>query len=465
MPGRVWTEVELPADVDWQPAADESPTGDIRETVPEGGHYRKERPKNQGGEWLIGGGLRVNRQLSDDEVSEILRQAGDPEAAEKERQEPKQAADVPHVFLTGSPGAGKTTAAPDLAKQLGMPYEELDALPPEQDDNYPGTVTLQKRLQRWRKPRVLEGVQVMGLPAEEMANRRVLFLDPSEEELANRLVQRGWADSTGVTHQGEPSRQEAEELVSHFQTLLAEFKKRAPHAEELKQAEDRPIIVAVDLDGTLAEEAEDFDPEVIGDPRPGAAKWVQEFADSGAKIIIHTCRDADDLVREWAKEHGVHVDYVNENPWQPPNSSDKLFADVYVDNRGVRATGPWSKVGPQVLKILKAASSLPDLYDEIDSNISSNVEKLAETPYWQRGILAQLQQPVYDPQAGLLSNIGTNVAQARQKAKDQINDRDAALNLMSAMQPGFALQRFQRYIRGGDHVQDPVDQALFRSTT
>jgi hypothetical protein len=85
-PGRVWAEVELPDDVDWQSVADERPTKDIRDEVPKGGHYRKRTPQMQGGEWLIGGKLKVNQVLTDDQVSEILREAGELDAAEKERQ-------------------------------------------------------------------------------------------------------------------------------------------------------------------------------------------------------------------------------------------------------------------------------------------------------------------------------------------------------------------------------------------
>jgi hypothetical protein len=85
-PGRVWAEVELPDDVDWQSIAEGRPTKDIRDEVPKGGHYRKRTPQMQGGEWLIGGKLRVRRVLSDDQISEILRAAGEHDAAEKERQ-------------------------------------------------------------------------------------------------------------------------------------------------------------------------------------------------------------------------------------------------------------------------------------------------------------------------------------------------------------------------------------------
>jgi len=72
--GRVWAEVELPADKDWQAIADVSKTRDIRDKVPEGGHYRFKTNKMQGDAWIIGGAIKVNRVLSPDEVRSILKE-------------------------------------------------------------------------------------------------------------------------------------------------------------------------------------------------------------------------------------------------------------------------------------------------------------------------------------------------------------------------------------------------------
>ena len=71
--GRVWAEVELPADVDWQPIADTTKTKDVRDRIPVGGHYRFKTNKMQGGAWIIGGAIKVNKILSPEEVREILR--------------------------------------------------------------------------------------------------------------------------------------------------------------------------------------------------------------------------------------------------------------------------------------------------------------------------------------------------------------------------------------------------------
>ena len=78
----VWAEVEHPADVDWQAEANSrartgangqpiANTAHITDQVPHGGFYRYKTNPNMSGHWLISGGMKVNRVLSDDEVKEI----------------------------------------------------------------------------------------------------------------------------------------------------------------------------------------------------------------------------------------------------------------------------------------------------------------------------------------------------------------------------------------------------------
>ena len=83
---RVWAEVSLPNDVDWQSHADKSTTKDIRDKVPQGGHYKFKTSKMQGGAWLIGGSLKINKVLSNQDVHHILTKNGvDPEEAKREQ--------------------------------------------------------------------------------------------------------------------------------------------------------------------------------------------------------------------------------------------------------------------------------------------------------------------------------------------------------------------------------------------
>lgn len=79
---QVWAEVEMPNDVDWQSVANERAqkdksgnikpvTAHITDQVPHGGHYRYKTNPNMTGNWLIGGSMKVNRILDDEEVRAI----------------------------------------------------------------------------------------------------------------------------------------------------------------------------------------------------------------------------------------------------------------------------------------------------------------------------------------------------------------------------------------------------------
>ena len=84
---QVWAEVEMPDDVDWQSVANsrgqrtkantiDPKTAAITDQVPYGGHYRYKTNPNMTGNWMIGGSMKVNRVLSDDEVQQINDAAG-----------------------------------------------------------------------------------------------------------------------------------------------------------------------------------------------------------------------------------------------------------------------------------------------------------------------------------------------------------------------------------------------------
>ena len=86
-PDEVWAEVEMPADVDWQTIANQRArlnkagnpipsTAHITDAIPEGGHYRYKTSPNMQGNWLIGGNMKVNKVLTDEEVQAINEAAG-----------------------------------------------------------------------------------------------------------------------------------------------------------------------------------------------------------------------------------------------------------------------------------------------------------------------------------------------------------------------------------------------------
>jgi hypothetical protein len=125
---------------------------------------------------------------------------------------------------------------------------------------------------------------------------------------------------------------------------------QAPRIVLVKRAgrRDAPFTVAVDFDGTIAEQEKPFDPESAGPPRPGIKGWLDAFRDAGARIIIFTVRGDDGFVRDYLDEHELPYDYVNENPDQPEGSSGKVYADVYWDDRGFNAED-LDEHGPEIL--------------------------------------------------------------------------------------------------------------------
>lgn len=96
-------------------------------------------------------------------------------------------------------------------------------------------------------------------------------------------------------------------------------------------------IIAVDFDGTLCE---DKYPE-IGAPKQYAIDLLRQEQGKGAKVILWTCREGDDLkaALEWCSEHDIYFDAVNDNLpdrtckyW---NNSRKVNADEYWDDKAV----------------------------------------------------------------------------------------------------------------------------------
>ena len=85
---QVWAEVELPADVDYQSIANKNArikkdgmpdarTAHITDRIPSGGFYKyNTNPRIKETSWLIGGEMKINRILKDDEVKAINQSGG-----------------------------------------------------------------------------------------------------------------------------------------------------------------------------------------------------------------------------------------------------------------------------------------------------------------------------------------------------------------------------------------------------
>lgn len=120
---------------------------------------------------------------------------------------------------------------------------------------------------------------------------------------------------------------------------------------------DRPLTIAVDLDGTLATYDHWRGEEHFGSLREGARETMQQLKDAGHTIIIWTCRDDEELVQNWLEANGVPFDFINANPDQPEDTSDKIAADIYLDDRGIAADQPWAKIAEAIRA--KVAEKIP----------------------------------------------------------------------------------------------------------
>jgi hypothetical protein len=123
------------------------------------------------------------------------------------------------------------------------------------------------------------------------------------------------------------------------------------------------MTLCVDFDGTLADH---LYPE-IGKESPGACGWLLEFQALGARLILLTMRDGEELAAAVAfcRERGVEFWAVNDNPEQAAwTASRKVYGHLYIDDAGYGAPlykprgfkGPvvdWRVVGPTVVAMIK----------------------------------------------------------------------------------------------------------------
>jgi len=98
------------------------------------------------------------------------------------------------------------------------------------------------------------------------------------------------------------------------------------------------MVVAVDLDGTLCEYHEGA-PAEIGQPIEGMIEELQKLKEAGWVVIIWTVRPACLELALQLEAFGVPFDHINENPYGPKDGSNKIYADVYIDDKAFRFMG------------------------------------------------------------------------------------------------------------------------------
>ncbi len=102
------------------------------------------------------------------------------------------------------------------------------------------------------------------------------------------------------------------------------------------------MIIAVDFDGTLVEHRY----PAIGPLKPGAKEALVALHKAGHKIAIWTCRAGEEerAVRVFMIENGIPFDTVNAAVPGADLGTRKIYADVYIDDKGLRFDDNWEEL-------------------------------------------------------------------------------------------------------------------------
>jgi len=127
----------------------------------------------------------------------------------------------------------------------------------------------------------------------------------------------------------------------------------------------KPKVVAVDLDGTLLEYDGWKGPAHFGKPILGVVEALHELKKNGWAVVIWTTRRTDYALKAHLDKHEIPYDYINKHPWQPPGTSHKITADVYLDDRAVRFDGKASGLARRIMDAIPWTEKKAGV-DEID---------------------------------------------------------------------------------------------------
>ncbi len=128
--------------------------------------------------------------------------------------------------------------------------------------------------------------------------------------------------------------------------IARRYSKKAPNKPGTP---DKRFTVAVDLHGTLADHQQGDGPTPIGPPLPGAREAMEKFRELGFRTVINSVLGDVQTIREWLTINNIPCDYINESPWgNDTETSGKIDADVYVDDRGMHFKGDWEKIEDKV---------------------------------------------------------------------------------------------------------------------
>ena len=126
----------------------------------------------------------------------------------------------------------------------------------------------------------------------------------------------------------------------------------------------RPRTAVVDLDGVIAQYDGWRGSLHFGEPVCYAREALDELSEWGWQIIVWTTRGDVESVREYLDGQAIRADGINTVTHNPPGTSGKPIADVYIDDRCWCSVGrpfSWLRVMRRLRKLYQ-----PPLNTHID---------------------------------------------------------------------------------------------------
>lgn len=111
---------------------------------------------------------------------------------------------------------------------------------------------------------------------------------------------------------------------------------------------DRKPIIAIDFDGTITEGSPY---PITGNIRDKAVEVIKRLQQRYT-CILWTCRSGADLYEAITllNKHGIEFEYVNKSPID--TGSNKVLADIYIDDRNFNSTVNWDEIEKLLLTAL-----------------------------------------------------------------------------------------------------------------
>jgi len=116
----------------------------------------------------------------------------------------------------------------------------------------------------------------------------------------------------------------------------------------------RQKVAVFDFDGVISTYNGWRGFDVFGEPIPSTIKVMNDLQSQGWRIVIFTTRHFTPAMQEWLRIAGVTYDDVNNTKHNPPHTSNKPIADVYVDDRAVNFHG---QSAPQLMDEIKGVAN------------------------------------------------------------------------------------------------------------